>query len=75
MVGGFGYLSIFAKTLIPSLDQFAAYHWIGGALGVAVLIGEAGICLWLLIMGARGPVAEDRSVGLQRPDVRQGGAA
>ena len=57
MLGGFGYLSIFANALVPGLDQIAAYRWAGAPFRVAVFIGEAGICLWLLIMGAREPSA------------------
>jgi hypothetical protein len=55
MLGGFGYLSIYANSVAPGLQHIAAYTLVGAVFGVAVLIGEAGICLWLLIIGAREP--------------------
>jgi hypothetical protein len=75
ILGGFGYLSIFASALAPGLDHIAAYRIAGAAFGVCVLIGEAGICLWLLIMGARAPVAAGPLVRLEGADVGERGAA
>jgi hypothetical protein len=75
MLGGFGYLAIFASALAPGLDHIAAWRIAGYAFGVCVLIGEAGICLWLLIMGAREPIAAGPLGRLERADVGERGAA
>jgi hypothetical protein len=74
MLGGFGYLMTFATAFAPDLGQSLAFK-LGYVFGAAAMIGEAGICLWLLIMGAREPFAPAPLVRLERPDVGQGRAA
>ena len=54
-IGGFGYLGVFATAFHPSLDRLMAYRIISLPVGVAALLGEFGMCLWLLIKGAREP--------------------
>jgi hypothetical protein len=53
MAGCFGYLSVFATAFAPGLDHMSAFRILTAPFGIAVFVGEAGICLWLLIMGAR----------------------
>lgn len=60
-VGGFGYVLLFTTAFVPGLDQALAYKIISGALGVPAMVGEFGICLWLLIKGAA-PPQEPRAV-------------
>ena len=52
-VGGFGYLGVFGTAFEPSLNRMMAYRIISAPLGVAAILGEFGMCLWLLIKGAR----------------------
>lgn len=57
MIGCFGYLTeVFGRMLFP---QGYAAAGISGYMIVPSALGEVGICLWLLIMGAR---AKSRSV-------------
>jgi hypothetical protein len=58
-VGGFGYVLLFTTAFVPGLDRMLAYRIVSGALGVPAMIGEFGICLWLLFKGGA-PVAEPR---------------
>jgi hypothetical protein len=56
MVGGLFWLLQFALAFEPHLDQVMAYRIASTATGYAGVIGgELGICLWLLIKGAREP--------------------
>ena len=55
MVGGLGYVLLFATAFAPDLNRMMAYKIISLALGVPAMIGELGTCLWLLIRGARAP--------------------
>jgi hypothetical protein len=52
-VGGFGYLLVFATAFSPNLEQITAYTIVSAILGVPAILGEFGMCLWLLIKGAR----------------------
>jgi hypothetical protein len=61
IVAGFFYLLQFATAFSPDLDQMIAYRIVSTATGVAVMIGEFAMCLWLLIKGAREPKL-DRAV-------------
>jgi len=51
-VGGFGYVLLFTTAFVPGLDQMLAYRIVSAGLGVPAMIGEFGICIWLLIKGA-----------------------
>ena len=59
MVAGFFYLLQFATAFEPSLDQTTVFRIVSTVSGVAVMIGEFGICLWLLIKGAREPSTDE----------------
>jgi hypothetical protein len=48
IVGGFGYLLVFATAFEPGLAQMTAYRIVSAALGITALVGEFGTCLWLL---------------------------
>lgn len=61
-IGGFGYLGVFATAFEPSLNHMMAYRIISTALGFPALGGELGMCLWLLIKGAREPDLGPRAV-------------
>jgi hypothetical protein len=61
-VGGFGYLGVFTTSFEPSLNHMMAYRIISAPLGVAAILGEFGMCLWLLIKGAREPDLAPRGV-------------
>jgi hypothetical protein len=61
-IGGFGYLEVFATAFDPNLSHATAYRIISAPLGVAAILGEFGMCLWLLIKGARGPTSVSRAV-------------
>jgi hypothetical protein len=52
MTGGCGYLMTFATAFAPALNQNAAFRTVGIALGVIALVGEFGMCIWLLVNGA-----------------------
>ena len=50
MLGCFGYLIIFlGNTLVPNFSQLG----ISSYISLPASLGEIGICLWLLIMGAK----------------------
>jgi hypothetical protein len=50
MLGCFGYLIIFlGNTLIPNFSELG----ISSYISLPASLGEIGICLWLLIMGAK----------------------
>ncbi len=51
-VGGFGYVLLFTTAFVPGLDRMLAYRIVSGALGVPAMIGEFGICVWLLLKGS-----------------------
>jgi len=52
ILGCFGYLIEFAgKVLFPGYAESGIAKWIG----LPGSVGEIGICLWLLVMGAREP--------------------
>lgn len=56
IIGGFSYLLTFATAFDPGLHHIRAYRTIGTTTGIlGVIGGEFGICLWLLIKGARQP--------------------
>ena len=55
IIGGFGYLLIPVTAFEPSLDQMLAYWIISRVPGIPAMIGELGMCLWLLIKGASEP--------------------
>ncbi len=55
ILGCFGYVGVFATAFAPSLNHMMAYRVISAPLGVAAVLGELGMCLWLLIKGAREP--------------------
>jgi hypothetical protein len=56
IVGGFFWLSQFALAFEPWLDRVMVYRVASTAAGIlGVVGGELGICLWLLIKGAREP--------------------
>jgi hypothetical protein len=61
-IGGFGYLEVFATAFDLSLNHKMAYRIISAPLGVAAILGEFGMCLWLLIKGARQPGLAPRGV-------------
>jgi len=52
MVGGCGYVMTFATAFAPALNLNAAVRIVGTALGVTALVGEFGMCVWLLVKGA-----------------------
>ena len=52
IVGGFSYLSYFATAFEPGLDQMMIYRIASTATGIVSIIGELGMCLWLLLKGA-----------------------
>jgi hypothetical protein len=55
LAGAF-YLMVFSTAFAPGLDQTQAYKIVSTALAVpGEFVGELGMCLWLLIMGARPP--------------------
>lgn len=54
-IGGFGYAGVFATAFAPALDQMLIYRAISALFGIAAIAGEFGMCLWLLIKGAREP--------------------
>ena len=50
MLGCFGYLTVFfGKILIVEIDHYLIFKY----LKLPASIGEIGICLWMLIFGAR----------------------
>jgi uncharacterized protein DUF4386 len=52
MLGCFGYLFDFiGKVLFPGYAESGIAGWVG----IPASVGEIGICLWLLVMGAREP--------------------
>ncbi len=53
IVGGFGYLLVFATAFAPDFGQMLAYKIASAVTGIPALVGEFGMCLWLLIKGAR----------------------
>ena len=53
IVAGFFYLSQFATAFRPDLDQWWVYRILTTLTGGTVMAGEFGMCLWLLIKGAR----------------------
>jgi hypothetical protein len=55
IVGGFAYLLQFATAFEPGLGQMMAFRIIGTAAFIPAMIGEFGMCLWLLIKGASEP--------------------
>jgi hypothetical protein len=58
LAGAF-YLMVFSTAFAPGLDQAPAYKIISTAISIpGEFVGELGMCLWLLIMGARPPVTE-----------------
>lgn len=62
MAGCFGYLvDVFGRALFPGYPETA----IAGFVTLPATIGEIGTCLWLLIVGARGP----ESAGVPARDV------
>ena len=63
MVGGLGYVLLFATAFAPNLDHMMAYRIVSIALGVPAMIGELGTCLWLLFKGAREPGVDRPATG------------
>lgn len=61
-IGGFSYLLLFVTAFNPSLNHITAYRIISTALVVPAMIGELGMCLWLLIKGASEPGLAPRGV-------------
>lgn len=55
MFGGLGYLLVFATAFAPSLEQTTAYRVISLIPAIPAMVGELGVCLWLLIKGAPEP--------------------
>jgi hypothetical protein len=55
MAGGVGYLFIPITKSWPELDQHTAYWIVSRAPGIPAMLGEIGMCLWLLIKGASRP--------------------
>jgi hypothetical protein len=56
IVGGISYLMNFATAFEPGLDKMMAYRFVSVATGIlGVFVGEFGLCVWLLLKGARGP--------------------
>jgi len=55
LVGGFGYVTVFATAFDASLGDALAFRVVSAVFGIPAMIGEFGICLWLLIKGAREP--------------------
>jgi hypothetical protein len=53
MVGGVGYLFIPLTKFYPDLDHHLAYWIVSRAPGIPAMLGEIGICLWLLVKGVR----------------------
>jgi hypothetical protein len=56
MAGGVGYLFIPITKAAPHLDQYLAYWIVSRAPGVPAMLGEIGMCLWLLVKGGSPPV-------------------
>jgi hypothetical protein len=54
-IGGFGYLEVFGTAFELRLNHMMVYRIISAPLGVAAILGEFGMCLWLLIKGVRQP--------------------
>ena len=55
--GGVFYTMVFATAFAPGLEHTVAYRVVSPVAGVfGEVVGELGMCLWLLIMGARPPV-------------------
>jgi hypothetical protein len=53
---GVFYLMVFATAFVPGLDQAPAFKILSTAISIpGEIVGEFGMCLWLLIMGARLP--------------------
>jgi hypothetical protein len=48
-------LLLFATAFAPGLNHMMVYRIVSTALIVPAMIGELGMCLWLLIKGAREP--------------------
>jgi hypothetical protein len=55
IAAGFFYLLQFATAFWPDLDEILIYRIFSAATGGAVMVGEFGMCLWLLIRGAPEP--------------------
>jgi len=56
IVGGVSYLLNFATAFEPGLNHMVAYQIAYTATGIlGVFVGEFGLCLWLLLKGAREP--------------------
>ncbi len=56
--GGVFYTMVFATAFMPNLEHTMAYRILSPVTGLfGEAVGELGMCLWLLIMGARPPVA------------------
>jgi Domain of unknown function (DUF4386) len=54
-IGGFGYLEAFGTAFELRLNHMMVYRIISAPLGVAAILGEFGMCVWLLIKGVRRP--------------------
>jgi uncharacterized protein DUF4386 len=54
-IGGFGYLEVFGTAFELRLNHMMVYRIISAPLGVAAILGEFGMCVWLLIKGVRQP--------------------
>jgi hypothetical protein len=53
IIGGAAYLLDFLRLFAPDLGQMPAYRIVTTPLAVVAMIGELGMCLWLLVKGAR----------------------
>ncbi len=54
LAGGVFYCMVFATAFAPSLHLTLAYRVLSPVTGIfGEVVGEMGICLWLLLMGAR----------------------
>lgn len=53
IAGGVSYLMIFATAFAPGLDHMTGYEIISTGISIFGFVGELGMCVWLLIRGAK----------------------